>query len=67
MQKNHDILRESLGCTWCLMAAAPFIDARSRSGFGHLAGLNKTSKVNRQADIAIIIGTQDIVFAEVDL
>ena len=35
-------------------------------GFFHLSGLNKMSKQHYLADIVSIIGTQDIVFGEVD-
>ena len=35
-------------------------------GFGHLQALNKMSKKHMIADVVTIIGTQDIVFGEVD-
>ncbi|XP_074165324.1 NADH dehydrogenase [ubiquinone] iron-sulfur protein 2, mitochondrial [Sminthopsis crassicaudata] len=35
-------------------------------GFAHLAGLDKMSKGHMLADVVAIIGTQDIVFGEVD-
>jgi NADH dehydrogenase (ubiquinone) Fe-S protein 2 len=35
-------------------------------GFGHLQGLNEMSKGHMIADVVTIIGTQDIVFGEVD-
>jgi NADH dehydrogenase (ubiquinone) Fe-S protein 2 len=35
-------------------------------GFGHLQGLNKMSKGHMIADVVTIIGTQDIVFGEID-
>lgn len=35
-------------------------------GFGHLQGLNEMSKNHMIADIVTIIGTQDIVFGEID-
>ena len=35
-------------------------------GFGHLQALNMMSKGHMLADIVTIIGTQDIVFGEVD-
>jgi NADH dehydrogenase (ubiquinone) Fe-S protein 2 len=36
-------------------------------GFGHLQALNEMSKGHMIADVVTIIGTQDIVFGEVDL
>jgi len=35
-------------------------------GFAHLAGLDKMSRGHMLADVVAIIGTQDIVFGEVD-
>ena len=35
-------------------------------GFGHLQALNEMSKGHMIADVVTIIGTQDIVFGEVD-
>ena len=35
-------------------------------GFNHLAGLDEMSKGHMIADVVTIIGTQDIVFGEVD-
>uniref|UniRef100_A0A8I6ABR8 NADH dehydrogenase [ubiquinone] iron-sulfur protein 2, mitochondrial n=1 Tax=Rattus norvegicus TaxID=10116 RepID=A0A8I6ABR8_RAT len=35
-------------------------------GFAHLAGLDKMSKGHMLADVVAIIGTQDIVFGEID-
>ena len=35
-------------------------------GFGHLQGLDMMSKGHMIADVVTIIGTQDIVFGEVD-
>ena len=35
-------------------------------GFGHLQALNEMSKGHMIADVVTIIGTQDIVFSEVD-
>jgi len=35
-------------------------------GFGHLQALNEMSKNHMIADVVTIIGTQDIVFGEVD-
>ena len=35
-------------------------------GFAHLAGLHMMSKGHLIADVVTIIGTQDIVFGEVD-
>jgi len=35
-------------------------------GFAHLQALNKMSKGHLIADVVTIIGTQDIVFGEVD-
>jgi NADH:ubiquinone oxidoreductase subunit D len=35
-------------------------------GFAHLQGLNMMSKGHMIADVVTIIGTQDIVFGEVD-
>jgi NADH dehydrogenase (ubiquinone) Fe-S protein 2 len=35
-------------------------------GFGHLQGLNQMSKGHMIADVVTIIGTQDIVFGEID-
>ena len=35
-------------------------------GFGHLQALNHMSKGHMIADVVAIIGTQDIVFGEID-
>jgi NADH dehydrogenase (ubiquinone) Fe-S protein 2 len=39
---------------------------RKAPGFSHLASLNAMSKGHRIADVVTLIGTQDIVFGEVD-
>jgi NADH:ubiquinone oxidoreductase subunit D len=36
------------------------------SGFAHLQGLNMMAKGHMIADVVTIIGTQDIVFGEID-
>lgn len=44
----------------------PYRCKRKAPGFAHLASLNEMSSGHRIADVVTIIGTQDIVFGEVD-
>jgi NADH:ubiquinone oxidoreductase subunit D len=44
----------------------PFRCKIKAPGFGHLQSLNEMSKGHMIADVVTIIGTQDIVFGEVD-
>lgn len=44
----------------------PYRCKRKAPGFAHLASLNAMSSGHRIADVVTIIGTQDIVFGEVD-
>jgi NADH dehydrogenase (ubiquinone) Fe-S protein 2 len=44
----------------------PFRCKIKAPGFGHLQGLNEMSKGHMIADVVTIIGTQDIVFGEID-
>ena len=44
----------------------PYRCKRKAPGFAHLASLNEMCRGHRIADVVTIIGTQDIVFGEVD-
>lgn len=44
----------------------PYRCKRKAPGYAHLASLNEMSRGHRIADVVTIIGTQDIVFGEVD-
>lgn len=44
----------------------PFRCKIKAPGFGHLQALNQMSKEHLIADVVTIIGTQDIVFGEID-
>jgi NADH dehydrogenase (ubiquinone) Fe-S protein 2 len=46
--------------------AKPYRCKRKAPGFSHLASLNEMASGHRIADVVTIIGTQDIVFGEVD-
>lgn len=47
-------------------SSRPYRCKRKAPGFAHLASLNEISRGHRIADVVTIIGTQDIVFGEVD-
>lgn len=47
-------------------SSRPYRCKRKAPGFAHLASLNEMSSGHRIADVVTIIGTQDIVFGEVD-
>lgn len=47
-------------------SSRPYRCKRKAPGYAHLASLNEMSRGHRIADVVTIIGTQDIVFGEVD-
>lgn len=56
-----------LGYTWCLIASSHSYQCKFKAlGFARLAGLEKMSEGHMLAGIIAIIGTQNIVFGEIN-